>query len=156
MSVYIYDGPITIATRTGGAVFCNTTSEYRVHKNGASCFDIGTSGPIFKENISVCTHQSIFLLFSLAFFSKTKTAFLLCTKLAHLPALIGLFQPTHIHTLNQTHSNIGIRPTLENPLERDVIKLRLHMASHPILLSSPVRLSAFSKNVIKRIKHTRI
>jgi hypothetical protein len=131
MSVYMYDGPITIEKRTGGAVFCDTTSDYGIQRDGASCFDIGASGPISKENVSACAQQPVFSSFLRPF--SQKIAFLLCTKLAHLPALISLFQPIHTHTLNQLHSNIGIRPTLDNPLEHDVMELRLHMTSHPFL-----------------------
>lgn len=53
MFIYIHDGPMTIMKRTGGAVFCDTTSGYGIQRDGASCFDVGASEPTFKENILI-------------------------------------------------------------------------------------------------------
>ena len=132
MSVYIHDGPMAIAKRTGGAVFCNTTSGYEIQKDGASCFGIGASGPIFKENILVCARRPVFSSFLWPFSQKIAFLFL-CTELAHLPVPAGFSQAIHTRTLNQLQNKMGIRPTPENPPEHDVTKLYLHMTPHPFL-----------------------
>ena len=132
MSVYIHDGPMAIAKRTGGAVFCNTTSGYGIQRDGASCFDIGASGPIFKESILVCARRPVFSFFLRPFSQKIAFLFL-CTELAHLPVLVGFFQPIHTRMLNQLQNKMGIKPTPGNPSEHDVTKLHLHVTPHPFL-----------------------
>ena len=97
MSVYIYDGPITIAKRTGGAVFCNTTSEYGIQRDGASCFDIGASGPIFLKKTSWHAHDGPFSpLFSGLFLKKNSLSF----SLHGASTLAGSYWllPAHSHT----------------------------------------------------------
>ena len=107
MPIYAHDGPITIAKQTRGAVFCSTTSEYGMKRDGASCFDMGhhvlTSthrGHFFKESILARARRPVFSSFRRPFSQKAAFLFL-HTKLAHLPVPIGLFRPIHTHTLNQ-------------------------------------------------------
>ena len=70
MFIYIHDGPMTIMKRTGGAVFCDTTSGYGIQRDGASCFDTGASEPTFKENNLICAQQPSFSFFSGLFLTK--------------------------------------------------------------------------------------
>jgi hypothetical protein len=100
-------------------------------RDGASCFDIGASGPIFKESILACARRPVFSSFLRPFSQKLAFLFLR-TKQAHLPVLIDFFQPIHTRTLNQLQNNIGIKPTPGNLLGYDVTKPRLHMTSHPL------------------------
>ena len=93
MFIYIHDGPMTIMKRTGGAVFCDTTSGYGIQRDGASCFDIGASEPIFKENILICARRPVFSFFLWPFSHKITFLFL-GTELARLPVLVGFFNPS--------------------------------------------------------------
>jgi hypothetical protein len=97
MPIHAHDGPMTNAKQTRGAVFCSTTSEYGMKRDGASCFDIDASGPIFKENILARARRPVFSSFLRPFSQKIAFLFL-CTELAHLPVLIGFFQPIHTRT----------------------------------------------------------
>ena len=75
MFVYIHNGLMAIAERTGGAVFCDTTSGYGIQRDGASCFDIGASEPIFKAKHLDIRTTACFLISSLAFFSQNNLSF---------------------------------------------------------------------------------
>ena len=114
----------------GGVVFCSTTNEYGMKRDGASCFDINASGPIFKENILARVRRPFFSSF-LRPFSRKTTFLFLHTKIAHLPVPVGLFRP--IHKPSQLQHKIGIKPTSGNPPEHDATKPRLHMTPHPLL-----------------------
>ena len=96
MFIYIHDGPMTIMKRTGGAVFCDTASGYEIQRDGTSCFDIGASGPIFKENILVCARRPVFSSFLWPFSQKNSLSFPLhgASTLAGSCWLL----PTHPHT----------------------------------------------------------
>ena len=123
MFIYIHDGPMTIMKRTGGAVFCDTTSGYGTQRDGASCFDTGASEPTFKENNLICAQQPSFSFFLWPFSYKITFPFL-DTTLACLPFLVGFFYPTHTHTLNRLQNKVGIKPTPGSPPGHDVTKLQ--------------------------------